>query len=253
MSITPAEALQFVESVPIVAPPPSSGLESVSVAPAFTGNDQAVVVGSQLAEFTSNVPQSLRAPISNSLLLAQLAANKSVEAGGSTRDWYAKYLDVLTSIGWVMEQGGAALSEVSGTSAEVHEEIIPLVTAALGGAAAAALIVPLLEGLEGMDDDSPWITIFERESQRVQANQFQITHVHAPDGAAPKMVMVLFGLEARRSIVQVLFFKVSDDDAVFTHGNAHLSIDPGVFDEVAPALARKVGEYAATYVADVEI
>ena len=73
--------------------PEASEFES---APDFSIQRQAVAVGSQLTEFTPAVSTGTRSAISNSLLLAQLAANQAADEFA----WYGKYSEVLQHIGW---------------------------------------------------------------------------------------------------------------------------------------------------------
>ena len=120
------------------------------------GESQVIAIGSQIAEFTADVPAALRPQIANAFLLAQLAANRAVEttgAGGSA--WYRAYVEVLANTGWILERDESSEREMSGTSNEVHKEIIPLLTLLLGpGVAAAAMVTAVLEGLSNMDRDS---------------------------------------------------------------------------------------------------
>src|SRR5262245_2586864 len=69
----------------------------------FAGGREAVTVGSQLAEFTPAVPLSARAALANSLLLAQLAANKQTSQSQDVFEWYNAYSHVLQGIGWQMK------------------------------------------------------------------------------------------------------------------------------------------------------
>ena len=146
--------------------------------PNFDKPELAVTVGSQIASFASDVEPELREKIANGFLFAQQAANKQIEgaADASTLAWYKTYVHVLTQIGWMTEEDAKLDRIIKGTSVQVHKEVIPIITAALGPAAAAsALVVKVLEGLSQMDADSRWFTIFDSASQRAQANQFQMS------------------------------------------------------------------------------
>jgi hypothetical protein len=175
-----------------------------------TGIDQAVAVGSQIADFAAGVSAELRPHIANSFLLAQLAANREIkERGGGTEHWYGSYLSTPANTGWLIESDALIERAVSGSSAQVHKEIMPILTLALGPAvAASALVLGVLEGLQNMDKDQPWISLFDYESQRASANQFQISYVTASDGGvAARISLACFELDASRSVTRVLFFR----------------------------------------------
>lgn len=237
----------------------SSSLESVAAAalpqPSYVdGKPQAVAVGSQITEFADNVPESRRPQIANSFLLAQLAANKVVREGGDTAAWYEQYIEVLSNVGWLIETQISSTRDVSGGAAELHQEIIPVITAALGPAvAAAALVTKVLDGLAAMNKDLPWITLFSKESQRAHANQFQVSYAEVPEGMQPRITLTCFELDAQKSITQVLFFKFSDSSGRLRHFGSKLSMNSGVFDKVEDVVEDRVAEFATSYITGIPI
>ncbi len=253
------EALSFVESLEL---PEIDELEAVEtggpidiVPPKFREDvGQTITVGSQLAGFAASVSAELRPHISNSFLLAQLAANKFVKDNdGSSRDWYDKYIQVLNNIGWVIEGDAAAIRVVEGTSLQVHQEIIPIITAALGpGAVAASTILNVLNGLASMEKDKPWITLFDRASQRASANQFQVSFASV-EGGRPRITLACFELDASNSVVQVLFFKFSDSHAKLKHFEIKASINESVFNQVKDHIAARVIAHTSRFIADIQI
>ena len=253
----PKRALDFVSNVDL-PDEPNFAIERDGEAPplpTYDNKDQAVTVGSQVAEFSARVPAALRPAISNSFLLAQLAANKELsKKGGNTLSWYAKYNEVLANVGWVIEGTASNFKEISGTKLHVHEEILPVLAAVLGPAAAAAsIIATTLKGLQSMNKGSPWITLFDRESQRAHANQFQLAYVDAPNSKAPVMKLASFELDAKSSVVQVLFFKFGSQSATLRHNSSTLSVNSGVFDSVQTAVQQKVASFVTGYITALDI
>ena len=213
------------------------------------GTQQAITVGSQIAEFAKSVPEAIRPQIANSFLLAQLAANKMVAEDGTSKEWYERYVDVLVNIGWIIETETDSTKDVSGTSTEMHEEIIPIISAALGPAvAAAALVTKLLEGLKNMDKDSPWMTLFSKESQRATANQFQVSYAEVPDDKIPRITLTCFELDAKRSVYQVLFFKFSDTNAKLKYFGSKMNMNNALFEAVQDVVADRVVDYVKNYI-----
>lgn len=253
-------AHSFIESIDVPRLTPTArermAAETSGAPPVYReGESQAVAIGSQIAEFTADFPAALRPQIANAFLLAQLAANRAVDtaaSGGSA--WYRAYLEVLANTGWILERDESSERELSGTSNEVHKEIVPLLTLLLGpGIAAAAMVTAVLEGLSKMDQDRPWITLFDRESGRASGNQFQISHAAAPDGAAPQVRLVCFELEATKTLTEVLFFKSSGTRAVLRGFSAGLSLNSAVFDGNKALIEDKVADYVAGYIRGIEL
>ncbi|MDP5215699.1 hypothetical protein Q5Y75_00560 [Ruegeria sp. 2205SS24-7] len=230
-------------------------IEDAGDPPNFDKPELAVTVGSQIASFADNVEPELREKIANGFLFAQQAANKQIDGAteASSFAWYKTYVHVLTQIGWMTEEDARLDRIIKGTSVQVHKEIIPILSAALGPAAAtSALVVKVLEGLSQMDADSRWFTIFDSASQRAQANQFQMSHIDKVDGA-PRINLVNFELAAERSVKQVLFFKLDTNRAELRHTENEISVNEPIFSEVAPIIADRLQDRIRQFVMDIDI
>jgi len=255
----PNSATNFQESVRLPRPPveleATLGAEPVPPVTYTPDKEQTVAIGSQIAEFAADVPANIRPQVSNAFLLGHLAANREIQdSGGGKSQWYARYVDVLANIGWLVESDMESVREISGSNAEVHKEIIPVLTAILGPAVAATtIVVTVLKGLADMDKDSQWITLFERESQRASANQFQISYASVDEGGNPRISLACFELDAKRSLTQVLFFKVSSTEANLRHFSAELGINSAVFNQVQGIVEERIGKYVSSFVADIKI
>ena len=241
--------LSYVETIE-VTDPEVSALEASTSPPEFKEARQAVAIGSQITEFSDKVPADIRPHLANSLLLAQLAANKSIE-GNSTKKWFKNYTEVLANIGWVVEGDLSSVHEVKGTGAEVRNTVIPVVTAALGGAAVASLIIPLLEGLE--DSKQGWFTLFDQESKKASASQFQLCHVENQSNGKPKLSIVCFELNASKVQTQFLFFKFDDNTSSLCHSKTEMTIEPAILQGSKDAIAAKVNDHLSSFIANIEI
>ena len=221
----------------------------------FRNDDQAVAVGSQIAEFARNVPAEIRPQISNSILLAQLAANKAVgDTAGTSAAWRESYQNVLFNTGWTFEGSSVGMQEIKENNLEVHKAIIPILTAVLGPAVTAtALVTTVLNGLASMNQDTPWITLFNRESRRASVNQFQIGYVQAPGGAVPRMSTIFFELNVTGVVTQVLLFKFSSANGSLFHSHSDLSISPSLLADISDVIQRKVAAHAQTFIQGIEI
>jgi len=103
-----------------------------------------------------------------------------------------------------------------------------------------------------MNKDKPWITLFEQESQRASANQFQISYA-TTDGGNTRISLLGFELDAEHSVTQVLFFKFGSSRAKLRHFETKISVDESLFGEIKGGLRKKVAAYARDFIADVEI
>lgn len=249
----PAEAIhKFVLALDLPDPGPS--FEAVGEPPQFTGEREVVAVGAQLAEFSDTVPADLRPLIANSMLLAQLAANKATAQDPSVFDWHLKYRDVLNNIGWQTQASEEQVQEVNNKNLGVHKAIIPVLTAMLGPAVAAvSMVVSVLEGLSEMDKSTPWITLFDQSSQHARGAKFQISYVDADQHGEPAISLLAFGILADRTITQVLFFKFSAQKAELHKNTSTLGTTASRLNADKDVIAGRVQAFIADFVKNIDV
>ena len=248
-----SQELEYIRSVEIRAPR-SRGL-AAAAPPRFTSGQQAVVVGSQLCEFSPAIEPDTRAALSNCLLLAQLAADKAAGSPpADIRTWHEEYVSALRKTGWQVMDGDFQEQAVSTDGVVVHKEILPVITAFLGPAASAAsIVVQMLSSLSAMQQNTPWITLFQDESQTLNGAKFQVSLVEQDDHQTVSVNLLSVGIEASQRITQVLFFKASRQTTLLRKASDQLSMLPGTLDIVSAAVAARVKEHLAENVMNIEI
>jgi hypothetical protein len=188
------------------------------------------------------------------MLIAQLAANKAADAAADVFAWYRKYIEVLQKVGWTVQDMEFQTQQVSDRNLGVHSAIVPVVMAMLGPAiGAASLVVSVLNGLQEMDKNSPWITMYDRASQHSHGAKFQVGYVDADATGAPQINAMCFGIDAKRTVTQVLFFKFSKDSAELQKANGKLAMSPAQLAEARDVIAKRVHPFIADYVKDLDI
>lgn len=214
---------------------------------------QAQVVGSGLFSFAEGVTTEMREAISSSALLAQLLANKEFSKVEQPTDWFGAYEKVLENVGWVLQDHGWSDYTAQGTSVEVHQKIIEVLSAALGPSAAALDIIRSAIGvLKKMTPQSSWLTIFNRESEQANIARFQVGLADKDENRDVYVVLLGCLIEAKSSLTQVLFLKFRDEDASFKANSAKVSINWDVLKDVTPAIKHKVRAYATDYVSSIQ-
>jgi hypothetical protein len=214
----------------------------------------ALAVGSQVTEFGTGVTLDVRKDVVNSFLVAQLAANSLIKSvGGDTKDWYERFFYVLANSGWNVELSAETTRDSSGSPQEIHQMVIPILTAVLGEAVAAtSTVLAVLKGL-ATSTQRPWITLFQKESQRTSANQFQVGYVAGGSGEVPRATLANFELSAQQSVTQVLFFRFSSTQAVLRYSMAKLTINEPVFEKVKPLVEERIREQLDAFIAAVDL
>lgn len=210
---------------------------------------QAVVVGSDVVSFTPAVSVQRRQDVQDCLLLAQLAANAKVSQRSDIFGWYDVYFDTLSQLGWVIASKQFDLQERHGKEVDVHEAIIAVATALLGAATPAlALVITTLKAMKSMNDSSPWITVFKRESHKLQAQSFQICAVEQDAQGQTTLAMMAFTLNISSVINQLIFFKIQTDDVILKNCSGKITLNDGVLEGIRETLHKKVQDRALGFV-----
>jgi hypothetical protein len=245
-------AREFVTSVDLPDPPRRNFSLSKDVFDYDAAKQQAVVVGADVIAFVKGVTPEQRNDIVNASLLAQLVAKKKVTNPSTltaVKEWYDEYFDVLSRIGFVIQDKGFAEYHEASESFEAHEAILEIAAALLAGAPAAlALVKTTLEALQKMSSNSPWITLFNRESQSANTARFQVSLVNEDENGRLLVALIAFGLEARTTLTQVIFFKFHTNDVTLQHHSGKVTINAQLLAGVRDQIAGKLFAYTSDYV-----
>ena len=151
------------------APPVRFDLAKDPPSPFDIAKEQASVVGSDVIAFSKGVSAETRGDIQNAVLLAQLVAKNRcrsrrrcrTSARGTTPT------SIRVALGFVLQDKALAEYRSSSDTFEAHESILEIAGALLAGSPGALVLVKkTLEALQKMSADSPFITLFHRESHR---------------------------------------------------------------------------------------
>ncbi|MEO8545857.1 MAG: hypothetical protein ABI434_19900 [Burkholderiaceae bacterium] len=211
--------------------------------------NQATVVGSGVVSFVSGVTTERRQAIINSSLLAQLVARKKVPDPENIKDWYAAYFDTLTNIGWVVQDTGFAKYQESSENFDAHKAILTVAATLLGPASTAlAIVTSTLNALQSMNESSPWITIFNRESQIAKSARFQVGIAEQDAEGQFFVNLMAFVLDAKSSVTQVLFFKAKKNQVNLEQYSARVTINSAVLEGVREAIAKKLVNHSSNFI-----
>jgi hypothetical protein len=255
MNFDASRATEFVKSIDLSGTPRGILRQDAASAAGEVfdkAKSQAQIVGSGVFSFAQGVTTEVREAISDSALLAQLVANKQVSADDRPLDWFGAYSKVLQNVGWTLQEAGWNDYTAKGTAVEVNEKILEVMTVALGPAPAAlAIITATINALKSMNANSPWITLFSRESQKAKIARFQIGLVEREETSDVFVSLLACLIEAHNNITQVLFFKFKDAGASFKANSGKVSINRQALTQLAPSIRAKILSYQSDYLSTV--
>jgi len=256
MTVTAESAKAFVAKVRLGIPGqhPLGLTDKTAPFTPVENQHQAIVVGADVVSFASEVTAQRRQDIQNCTLLAQLAANAKVNQSADIFAWYDIYFDVLSNLGWSIASKQFDIHESHGKEVDVHEAIILVATSLLGaGSTGLALVITTLKAMRTMNDGSPWITIFKRESHKLKAQSFQIAVVEQNSGGHTSVTMMAFALNVSSVMNQIVFFRIQTDDVTLKNCSGSITINDGVLNAIRDGLQEKVQDRAAGFVGSLKV
>jgi hypothetical protein len=245
-----ARSRQFVRGAVLPPPPPRTRSATDGVDEALqAGKAQAAVVGSDLVSFATHVAPQWRQDLINCSLFAQLCAKAEVPDPKRIFDWYDAYFGALQQLGWMVQDQGFAVYVETSQNFSAHDAILKVAEGLLLPAAGSlALVKSTLDALASMDRDSPFITLFNRESQQASAARFQVSLAEQAADGGLSVALMAFGLEAKTTLTQVLFFKALASQATLRHCSGKVSIHTGLLEALRPDLEAQLKDHARSFI-----
>jgi len=197
--------------------------------PVVTQSYEAYVDHSSLVAFDREINDKYRNDVLNSQLLAQLAADK--HAKRETIEWYRKYQEVLTSIGWIIKKSTSGKDEIVGNKMTVQKVILGILTTIIPGVNAVQLIGATLGALEGLAAKDGRIKLFEKSSHTEYAANFQVsTSYEAGNGLETALCIICLTSEAK--ITSLIGVDLSSIQAKLKYRTQIMELNENAYDAI---------------------
>lgn len=211
-----------------------------------------VVSGPALIDFSATPSPSVRAGVSMSVLFASRVATKAMKAGDDEDDWLASYTSSLGNLGFALAGTAMVRSRFKKTGLHVHQAIIPFLTIAFGGAAVGPVILAALRNLQEKDAGAPWITLFDRQSRRFDAQEMHFAAVGSTD-TDTSIRYAIARLHVATAETSLLFFRLSQAEANFESATTTMSANNSLLAVTEPDLRLRLGQLTRSFIASAEI
>ena len=252
--ITPNLSRQFIRQAKL-APAPRRARPLAEEPPIElkAAEAQSLVVGSGLIIAAENVPVQTREDLINCTLFAQLAASGAVSSPQEVAEWYDAYFKTLTALGWAQSDTQFQEYKFSSVNAEAHKAVMQVIAALLGPQAVAlAVVKTALDALQSMNENSPWITLFDQQSRSEKFARFQVATAQLDSNGLLQTALVGFQLKAKSKLTQVLFFKFSSSATTLKHAAGKATIYEAALADQRVEIAQRLAAYRRAYVGQVK-
>lgn len=210
-----------------------------------------VVSGTTLIDFSNAQNPDVRSSVSLAMLFASRVASQKHDVDQDDDAWLATYTESLNQLGFSVSGYSVVNSKFKKSDLSVHKAIIPFLTIAFGGAAAGPIILSLLENLESMND-SPWITLFDKNTRRYTAREMHFAAVSS-DATTTSIRYAVARISIEDNSVQVLFFKLKKVNAEFESATTTMTCDNSLLAMVEPALRTKLFSQISTFIGGADV
>jgi hypothetical protein len=252
--ITPNLSRQFIRQAKL-APAPRRARPLAEEPPIElkAAEAQSLVVGSGLIIAAENVPVQTREDLINCTLFAQLAASGAVSSPQEVAEWYDAYFKTLTALGWAQSDTQFQEYKFSSVNAEAHKAVMQVIAALLGPQAVAlAVVKTALDALQSMNENSPWITLFDQQSRSEKFARFQVATAQLDSNGLLQTALVGFQLKAKSKLTQVLFFKFSSSATTLKYAAGKATIYEAALADQRVEIAQRLAAYRRAYVGQVK-
>jgi hypothetical protein len=183
------------------------------------------------------------------MLFASKAATAAAKPGDGPDQWLAKYTSNLAELGFAVTGSALVNHTFDKVGVQVHKAIIPFLTIAFGGAAIGPVILAGLQNLKEMDANSPWITLFDRETRRFDVSEMHFAAISSDD-TSTTIKYAIARLKVKRSTTSVLFLKVTEAEAQFKSSTTSMTTNNALMAEIEPVMRARLGAASRSFIAD---
>lgn len=208
--------------------------------------EQYVDDGSLLA-FGNGVSPQHKEDVLNSCLLAQLAATHFFDRWTETEQWYKKYVNVLSKVGWVI--GGFEFTTFS-TSDEtftVEKVVLQLLEALLTPEAELLSVQEMIDGLDGTDDESSQLKLYDNRSTKGTKGNTQISAVSENNGTVSMNIAAVHFTSTSQEKDFLLFHYRTSTTTLF-QGKQTSVLNDKIYGTVRQKIIDKLGSRATAFI-----
>lgn len=215
------------------------------------------VVASSLLAFAEGTSAQGRQDVTDSFLFATRAANKAYDPESQADQWYKKFNDVLTQLGWFSDHWNFAGHNAGGrrfSMGQVGLDVLAsaLVTAALPGPASAAMLKITGDALKALRTKEQPLRLFESQSRTHRGASFRIAGCVEVAGLI-NVVMGAVNFQSSSRTTDVLFWEWSSSDVQTWRGEGRLILNGRLYAENRDLVQARLGASSRQAIAEIEI
>ena len=205
----------------------------------------AKVVAGSLASFTSGLSGQQMDDVQNSTLLAQLAAKEKFPDQKDVVDWYKFYGEVLSKVGWIMQDLAFDEYKSHQASFKLSEVTLELLSALIGDD--EELLTVVKGTLDSFAKSLEGLTLFKANSASGRYGRFQVLPCTVTNGQV-SFASIFAYFEANQVSENYFFSTYNSEDITLNKAAQVLTLDEEFYRNVRQAVIDKLDKNASKYV-----
>ncbi|WP_109514147.1 hypothetical protein [Pseudomonas ovata] len=236
---------QYIANCELESCPPPSAL-FVQDAPVTTDElAKGVVVDSNLLAFTPGTSAEVIEDVNDCMLFATLVANKAFNPEQQNTEWFAKYNEVLSFLGWAPAelkyyQAGNESQTLSMDRIVLDMLKTALLAATLPGPTSAIMIGTATRMIDRLRTSDQPLRLFERQSKHQQGANFRVGACDESDDGVVNMVVSSVNFRSSSQAVNVLFVSWGRGEAEVYGASYNLRFNRRHYESVQADVRRKL-------------
>ncbi|KAA8715837.1 hypothetical protein F4W70_05995 [Pseudomonas cannabina] len=221
------------------------------------GATAAVVAGGLIA-FAEGVSRLNKDDVMDSFLFATLVANKEFNAETEGDQWYDKFNEVLSKVGWLSTHWNYSrysAAQQRFTMDEVGLEILgsAIAAAALPGPASLLMLKVAADAVAALSAKKEPLRLFESQTKAHRGGSFRIAScIESADGTV-NLAMAAVSFQTDSEVTNVLFWEWQDTNVKTWKGEDNLVLNTRLYARQREMIQQKLGDSAKSAIDAFEI
>lgn len=231
----------------------SRSLYSGDVEPPAKGS----IVGEGILAFAGGLSSQHQEDAQHAFLFATLVANRQYPLESQGREWYYKFVEVMTNAGWVATQRFYDDLSIGGNTVRMDKLVLDILASvvagvALGGPASALLLKVADSAITALQKKEKTLTLFERNLLEHGVGGIAAgTCVEI--GGEVSMLLGTVRFIRRKRATQVLFADWSSREVQLYKGQSVFRKVPSIVERTRGIILGKLGSHAVSKIEEYEI
>lgn len=221
-------------------------------------NDKFLLCDNSIILFVGEQNEAVRTDVTNSLILAQLNADKqmlafkqkvgaSIMPASAMEEWMRVFQETFAHIGWVDTGFEVTRAQAVGNDLSM-EKILLNVIDAIGNGEEKTTFRKAMAVLKTLPNEDEKISLFRRRTVEKDFTQFLVHLVYIDGRGSATMKTSMLCVSTKQAVTNVLWFTWSDTGTQVFKAEHTMMLGARSFDLIRPTIVKKVLQINETYV-----